>query len=391
MINIAVLTATRAEYGLMRQLLFALNKDEDFKLNLLVTGTHLSAEHGMTINEIIDDNLPIAHKIDINVVVDGKIDTALTMSRATTLFAELFKHEQYDCLLVDGDRYETVAVCIAAILNNIPIIHCGGGATTEGANDEYWRHMITKLSSVHFPTMEIYKKRILQMGENPEMVFVVGSMGLENIRVMKMEPIEALEKKVGLDLSGQYAVVTFHPVTMETNTAGHQITELLMACEECKDMSFIFTKANADKDGEVINQIISDFVKKHPDRFALVSSLGAKLYLSALNRAYFVLGNSSSGLIEAPSFKIPTINVGDRQKGREKASSVIDCEPVKNDILKAIEIAKSEEFREKCKHTINPNGDGYTCQKIIKHLKELYKENKISTVKKFYDFGANEQ
>lgn len=391
MINIAVLTTTRAEYGLMRQLIFRMMADDEINLNLLVTGTHLSKKFGMTIDEIIDDNVPIAYKIDIISENNGIIDVPQTMANAIVYFAEHFNVNRYDYLLVDGDRYETLAVCIAAVNSNIPIIHCGGGETTEGANDEYWRHAITKLSYIHFPIMETYRKRIITMGENPKRVHTVGAMGLENIRLMEMASKEEIEKRLDFSLDMPYALVTFHPVTLENGTSKWQIAELLSALEEIKDMKFVFTKANADKDGEIINNCINKYVEKHKESTICVASLGAKYYLSAMKYCEFVIGNSSSGITETPSFGIPTINIGDRQKGREQAKSIINCKPIKEEILSSISMARTLQFKNACKEVVNPNGDGKTSERIVDYIKRLYKNGEISTQKAFYDVEIDEK
>ena len=383
MINLAVLTATRAEYGLMRQLIFKMRDDPEINLSLLVTGTHLSESFGMTVQEIVSDNVPITACIEILMEENGEVNVPVTMGNA--LISDFFSENKFDFLFVDGDRYETLAVCIAAVNNNIPIAHCGGGATTEGANDEYWRHAITKLSYLHFPTMEIYKKRIIRMGEEPSRVCVSGSPGLENIRVMEMADKSAIEDRVKMSLDKPYALVTFHPVTLEEGTSKFQTMELLKACELTTDMKFIFTKANADSDGEIINKSLEEYTTSHKNSSVCVSSLGAYYYLSAMKYCEFVIGNSSSGLIEAPSFGIPTINIGDRQKGREKAESVIDCKPVTEDICLAIKKARVMSFREKCKKAINPNGDGYASERIISKIKEVYNSGNLSMKKTFYD------
>lgn len=390
MIKIAVSTATRAEYGLMRQLLFRLQSDPDFDLSLLVTGTHLSDTFGKTVNEIENDGLPIAAQIDIIEETNGVINVANTFSNAVSKFSAYFAENHFDYLLVDGDRYETLAIVIAAVLSHITIVHCGGGETTEGANDEYWRHAITKISNIHFPTMEIYRQRIIQMGENPNWVYTVGSMGLENIRCMRKATLHEIEESIQLRLTKPFALVTFHPVTMENHSAAFQIKELLAACDKINDMMFIFTKANADEDGLIINDELDKYVESHRDSSVCVSSLGAYLYLSAMSYCEFVLGNSSSGLIETPSFGIPTVNIGDRQKGREKADSIIDCSPKCDDILAAICKARDVKFRNKCKSVKNPNGDGYTSEHIVSCLKRISEAGVDTRVKHFYMYSNGE-
>ena len=389
MIKIAILTATRAEYGLLRQIVFKMRDDPEIDFNLLVTGTHLSKEFGMTVDEIKKDNVPIATEIDIiEIDSEGEVNVVKTMANAIAKFGDYFSKNRYDLLFVDGDRYETLAVCIAAILNNIPIAHCGGGSTTEGANDEFWRHAITKLSYLHFPTMQIYANRIIRMGEEPDRVFVCGSPGLENIRVMQMASREEIERKLKFKLDMPYALVTFHPVTLEDSTAEYEIKELLSACELTDDMKFIFTKSNADKDGQIINRLLDDYADNHKESCICVSSLGAYYYLSAMKYCEFVLGNSSSGIIETPSFGIPTVNIGDRQRGRERAKSIIDCQPDSQSILKAISKARDKKFREFCKAVINPNGDGFTSDRIIEIIKEKYRTG-LSMKKHFYDSKEN--
>ena len=385
MIKIGVLTTTRAEYGLMRQLLFKLNKDPDFELKLLVSGTHLSHKYGYTINEIKADSLPIASTFDILVEKNGEINSSLTMSKTIEVFSEYFSSNKLDLLFVDGDRYETLAVCIAAVNNNVPIAHCGGGATTAGAKDEYWRHAITKLSYLHFATSELYKKRIICMGESPSRVFVSGSPGIENIRVMELGTKSQLEKKINKHLDRPYVLVTFHPGTLEYDSFETQIYELLKVCSLMEDLIFIFTMANADKGGSFINEKLIEFSRFHSNSIC-VSSLGTFFYLTAMKYCEFVMGNSSSGLIEAPSFKIPTVNIGDRQKGRLKAKSIIDCEPISSDIFRAIQIARSPEFRNICKKSVNPYGDGFASDVIISKIKDVFCNGFISLKKSFYDY-----
>lgn len=385
MIRIAVLTTTRAEYGLMRQLLFRMISDDEIQLSLLVSGTHLSEKFGMTVNEIKEDDIPIEQCIDILCEENGSINVSKTMSNAITRFAEYFAKKEYDYLLVDGDRYETLAVCIAAVNSNISVIHCGGGATTAGASDEYWRHAITKLSYIHFPTMEKYRRRIIRMGENPDRVYTVGSMGIENILVMPMLSKGELEERVKLKLDKPYAMVTFHPATLDHESYRKQVEELLQACDKTENMKFVFSKTNADNGGQIINECIENYVRKNAGKAVCVASLGAKYYLTALKYCNFVMGNSSSGLIEAPSFGIPTINIGDRQLGREQAESVINCRPECDDIIRAIEKARTQEFKEVCKNVINPNGDGHTSERIIKYIKEIYARGNTTIQKVFYD------
>ena len=385
MIKIDLLTTTRAEYGLMRPLIRRMMNDPEIQMRLLVTGTHVDERFGATCREIENDGIPIYRKISILGDKEGALFVSGTMANALNEFTAYFLEEQPDFLMVDGDRYETMAVCLAAFNANTPIIHLSGGATTEGAADEFYRHAITKMALLHFPTTEIYRRRVIQLGESPDRVFTVGSLGIENILSTKLLTKKELEDSISFKLDAPYSLVTFHPVTLEKMTHLEQIDELLAACDAVPDMKIIFTMANADAGGREINRALTEYAKKRPDRVLCVESLGSLRYLSAMKYCEFVMGNSSSGLIETPSFKIPTVNIGDRQKGRIKAESVIDCEPARESILQAIEKARSQEFRALCRSVVNPNGDGDTSRKIVEHVKEYCKANTIDLKKKFYD------
>ena len=349
MIKIDILTTTRAEYGLMKPLIHRCFCDIDIQMRLLVTGTHLLEEYGATYREIENDGYSIYKKLGIMSCCQGNVGISDTMAKALLVFTEHFTSDKPDFLLVDGDRYETMAVCLAAFNTNTPIIHIGGGATTEGAADEFYRHAISKMAYLHFPTTALYRKRIIQMGECPDRVFTVGSLGIENIRETTFLSLKEMEDSIDFKLDLPFAVVTFHPVTLEESTHLEQLEELLKAVEKINDIKFIFTMANADKGGNEINEKLMDFALLNTDKVKCISSMGSKRYLSALKLCEFVMGNSSSGLIEAPTFHIPTINIGDRQRGRIKAETVIDCEPEKKSILQAITKARSREFKEICK------------------------------------------
>lgn len=385
MIRINILTTTRAEYGLMRPLIRRMHKDPEIEMHLVVTGTHLDEKYGMTYREIEKDGFPIHKKIEILSNKDGIIAVSETMANALTEFTKYFLEEKPDFLLVDGDRYESMAVCIAAFNTNVPIIHCGGGATTEGAADEFYRHAITKMAYLHFPTTDIYRRRVIQLGEEPERVFTVGSMGIENMLTTALISKEELENNLRFKLDRPFALVTFHPVTLENQTSNEQINELFKACDSMSEMKFIFTMANADSGGKEINELLIKYAKTRTDRILCVESLGSLHYLSAMKYCEFVLGNSSSGLIEAPSFKIPTVNIGDRQRGRIKARSIIDCEPNAENIIWGMKKALSPEFRDECKTVINPNGDGDTTRKIVDRIKNYCSQYSVDLKKKFYD------
>ena len=384
MINISIFTSTRAEYGLMKPLIKRLSEDEEFNVKLLVSGTHLSPRYGYTIDEIIQDNYAGIEKVDILSEDNDSNAISETMANAIVKFSRLFSVEKPDYLFIDGDRYESLAVAIAAVNNNIPIIHNGGGCTTEGAADEYYRHAITKMSMLHFTSTYEYRNRIIQMGEAPERVYVVGSLGIENILHAPLLQKRELSKQLGVDLGRSYAVFTYHPVTLEKLSYEHQINEILNALSQKKEYLYIITGANSDTGGEILNDKLRMYCK-HNYNAVYFESLGMLRYLSALKYCNFVIGNSSSGLIEAPSFKIPTINIGDRQKGRIKADSVIDCQPETNQVLEAIRIAESEEFRKICSEVINPNGDGDTSSKIIDKIKEYAHNYGDQVQKSFYE------
>lgn len=382
-ISIGILTATRAEYGLLKPIIKKLKEIDDFDIKIIVTGAHLSSEHGLTYQEIERDGIAIDKKIDMLLSRDNSASISKSMGLAMIGFGEYFDEEDFNYLLVLGDRYETLAVCCAAMNARIPILHLYGGEVTEGAVDDAIRHAITKMSYLHFTSTEIYRRRVIQLGEAPERVFNVGAIGVENALAEPKIRKEELAEDVGLSLEKPYGIVTFHPVTLEGN-AVEQCRELLKAIEYFQDYQFIITGANADCGGMEINRMLSRFADSHANIY-FTYSLGMKKYLSALNYASFVIGNSSSGLAEAPSFRIPTINIGNRQKGRLKAKSVIDCEPVEEEIVKAVKYAMSLQFQESLKDMINPYGDGNTSEKIVNILKDKISENSINLKKTFYD------
>lgn len=382
--KICILTATRAEYGLLKPIIIKLMGVSEFDVRVVVTGAHLSPEFGLTYKEIEDDGIKIDKKIEILLSSDTPTSISKSMGLAMVSFADYFEELMPDMLLVLGDRYETLAVSCVAMNQRIPIAHLYGGEITEGAVDESIRHAITKLGYLHFTSTEEYRNRVIQLGENPDRVFCVGAIGIENILNEKLLSKGELEYSIDFKLDKPYAVVTFHPVTLENSSAEEQFQELLTACKQFKDMKFIFTKANADTDGRIINRMIDNFVKENKNTVAF-TSLGMQRYLSALKYCSMVIGNSSSGLLEAPSFGIPTINIGDRQKGRLQADSIINCEPILSEILEAIEKASSDEFLDKVKETINPYGDGNTSVKVVNIVKKFTLEKSINLKKQFFD------
>lgn len=383
--NICIITGTRAEYGLLCPLIKKINEDDQFNLQLLVTGMHLSPEFGLTYKQIKEAGYKIDEKVEILLSSDTSIGISKSMGLAMISFSEVFDRLKPDMVVVLGDRYEIFSAVSVASISRIPVCHLHGGETTEGAFDENLRHSITKMSYLHFTSTEEYRKRVIQLGESPDRVFNVGAIGIENIKKMNLLSKEKLERSINFKLDKKYAVVTFHPVTLENNTAKSQFKELLLALDKIKDLKVIFTKANSDTDGRIINNMIDEFVLTDKERFISFTSMGSLRYLSAIKYSDVVIGNSSSGIVEVPSFNKPTINIGDRQKGRIQAKSIINCEPVKNDIENAIEKALSKEFLENIKDVKNPYGEGNVSDKIIEKIKYFLENDKINLKKKFYD------
>lgn len=380
--KICAVTGTRAEYGLLYWLMKEIQNDPELELQLIVTGMHLSPEFGLTYKEIEKD-FKIDKKIEMLLSSDTSIGISKSIGLAQISFAEAFEELQPDIVVVLGDRYEIFSAASAAMIARLPIAHLHGGETTEGAFDEAIRHSITKMSHLHFTATEEYKNRVIQLGEHPDRVFNVGGMGIENIKRLKLLTKEEFEKSINFTLNNKNILVTFHPATLEKSTAKDQFQELLDVIDELKDTNIIFTKANSDTDGKVINQIIDEYVAKNSHKSVGFTSLGQLRYLSALQYIDAMVGNSSSGLAEAPSFKIGTINIGDRQKGRIKADSVIDCEPKKDEILKAFDKLYSNEFIDLLKKSVNPYGDGCASSKIIEEIKKVDLTNILK--KSFYD------
>ena len=388
--KIAVLTATRADYGLLSPVIRKLMNYQDLDVRVAVSGAHLSPEFGMTVTEIQADGIPIDREIEILLSSDTPAAISKSMGIAMIGFADYFAALKPDALLVLGDRYETLAVACTAMNAQIPIIHLYGGETTEGAVDEGIRHALTKLSNIHFVANDEFRRRVIQLGESPDRVFKVGAMGPENaLRIPKMTRKE-LEDSLGCKLGSRYAVLTFHPVTLEYNTAEAQTDALIEAIARFPDITFLCTKANADTEGRVINKKLEEYAKEHVNVY-LFDSLGAKRYLSALQYALFAIGNSSSGLAEVPSFGIPTINIGDRQKGRMQGASVINCLPETESIEKAIFRALSPEFRALAAGAENPYGDGNTSSKIAEIIHDQLVHEKLNLKKKFYDLEFDDQ
>lgn len=382
--NIIVLTATRAEYGLLKPIIIKLSKEKNIKVSVVATGAHLSPEFGMTVREIENDGILIDKKIEILLSSDTAVSVSKSMGLAMISFAEYFAEQKPDALLVLGDRYETLAVCIAAMNERIPIIHLYGGETTEGAIDEAIRHAITKMSYLHFTSTEEYRRRVIQLGEDPQRVFNVGAMGVENALAMELMSKDELANSLGCNLAIPYVLGTFHPVTLENQSAEAQVKELIEAIKQYPDYVYLFTKANADANGRVINKMMQDYADCH-ENFYFFDSLGAKRYLSAIKYSEYVIGNSSSGLVEVPAFHKPTINIGDRQRGRMQGNSVINCSPQKQEIVNAIEIVTSDAFRNGIINEESPYGNGNTSAKIVEIVINEIVNGQVDIKKKFYD------
>jgi GDP/UDP-N,N'-diacetylbacillosamine 2-epimerase (hydrolysing) len=372
--KICIVTGTRAEYGLLYWLMKELESDVEVDLQIIVTGMHLSPEFGLTYKEI-EEEFKIDRKLDILTSSDTTVGISKAMGSAQISFAETYEDLRPDIIVVLGDRYEIFSAVSAAMIARIPVAHIHGGEITEGLIDEAIRHSITKMSQLHFTATDEYMNRVIQLGEKPSRVFNVGGMGIENIKRMQLLTKDEFEESIGTKLNKKNILVTFHPVTLENNTSKKQFQELLCAIDELNDTNIIFTKANSDTDGRIINQLMDEYAAINKSKAKVFASLGQLRYLSAMQYIDAVVGNSSSGLIEAPTFKIGTINIGDRQKGRIKADSVIDCLPDRQSIKKAFEELYTEKYQSDIKTTRNPYGDDCASKPIIEVLKTIELEN----------------
>ena len=381
--EICVVTGSRADYGLLRLVMNGVRETPDLELQVIVTGMHLSPEFGLTFREIENDGFRIDRKVEMLLSSDTPAGLAKSMGLGLIGFGDALEQLQPDLMLVLGDRFEIFSAVSAAMVARIPVAHLHGGETTEGAFDEAIRHSITKMSHLHFAATEDYRNRIIQLGEDPECVFNVGATGVDNIKNLKLLDREALETELGFKLGAQNLLVTFHPVTLENATAGHQFKQLLRALDSLQDTHIIFTRPNADTDGRIIIELIEEYVSRNKETAITVTSLGTLNYLSAMKYMDGVVGNSSSGLIEAPGFSVGTINIGDRQKGRIRAKSVIDCEPNTIAIKKAFQKLFSSEFQRELMNVENPYGKGGAAKQIVDILKGIDRANLLK--KKFHD------
>lgn len=383
--RIGIMTGTRAEYGLLKSLMQEINKDNDLELYLIVSGMHLSPEFGMTYKEIEEDGFQINAKVEMLLSSDSPVGISKSIGLGIIGFADEFQRADLDMLILLGDRYEALSAAICAMVMRIPIAHLHGGELTEGAIDEGIRHSITKMSYLHFTSTEEYRRRVIQLGENPERVFCVGAIGVENIKKINLMTKEELERSIHFEIDENTVIVTYHPVTLENNTVEEQFLNLLEVLDRNPKIRMIFTKANADTNGRIVNELIDKYAAQNSERACAFMSLGQKRYLSALKYCRIVIGNSSSGIIEAPSFGKPIINIGDRQKGRICADSVINCGYTQQEIQRAMETALTEEFENKARNCRNPYEKENTAANIISVIKDYLLNDKIKLKKGFYD------
>jgi len=369
--KICVATGTRAEYGLLKPLIDQINIESDWQLQLLVTGAHLSPEFGLTYHQIDEDGLKIDAKIDMLLSSDTAGGIVKSMGLGMIGYADAFKNLQPDLLIILGDRFEMLAIASAALIFKIPIAHLHGGEITEGAYDDAIRHAITKMSHLHFTSTAPYRNRVIQMGENPEHSFNVGAIGLDNIASLKLLTKTEVEKNLGIIFLKYNYQVTFHPATLGNVSSAEQFQELLNAIDLQQESFFVFTKANADTDGRVINRMIDQYVVEHSHKAAAFTSLGTLRFLSVVKVCDAIVGNSSSGIIEAPSLGVPTINIGERQKGRIQAQSIINCEVSASGITTAFKRIKEDEFKQAVSQLVNPYGKGLVAQQIVHIIKSV--------------------
>ena len=381
--KICVVTGTRAEYGLLRRLLLILKNDPQIELQLVVTGSHLSPSHGMTIDEIESDGFAPIAKLPVDLSDDSKLATVKAMANVTSQIAETLTNLNSDVVVLLGDRYEILATAQAALILGIPIAHIHGGEITSGAFDDSIRHAITKMSSLHFVAAQEYAKRVVQLGEQPDSVFNVGSLGVENALASELMNKSDLSKALNVELKNPILLVTYHPTTRSTMSVTEEIDQVLSALENFSYCTIVFTGVNADPGNAEVSTQIAKFVQRDPKLRSLHASLGQNKYLSLLNLCDVVIGNSSSGIIEAPAFGKPTINIGNRQDGRLRANSIIDVGVTKQEIQTAIETALSPNWRERCAQAVSSYKSSNTAQRIADTLKNA----DLNLHKTFFDIS----
>ena len=380
--KVCVITGSRSEYGLLRLLMQGIDTDPNLTLQIIATGSHLSKDFGLTYQEIENDGFKIDCKIEIQKHSDSPPDIAETMGRGISGCGRAFEELQPDLIVLLGDRYEILAAAAAALVAKIPVAHIHGGEVTAGAFDDALRHSITKMSHIHFVATEKSRKRVIQLGEDPNSVFLVGGLGVDAIKNIELLKREELENKLGIKFLNKNLLVTFHPETLGSQAPEKQFEELLDALDFFEDTSLIFTMPNADTGGKKITKMIEEFVETHSNAY-FYKSLGQQKYLSVIAQVDGVIGNSSSGLLEVPTFKKGTINIGNRQLGREQSLSVINCKPLMESIKLALEQLYSIDFGLIVSESINPYGEGGASLRILSIIQEL---SLVEITKKtFYD------
>ena len=384
--KVCIVTGTRAEYGLLRWVIEGIQQSTVLDLRLIATGMHLSPEFGLTVNAIKADGYHVDRKVEMLLSSDTAVGVTKSMGLGMIGFADALAELKPDLMLVLGDRYEIFAAASAAMIARVPIAHLHGGETTQGAFDESIRHSITKMSHLHFVAAEEYRHRVIQLGEQPEHVFKVGGLGVDSIHRLQLLSRDELEEALNFRFLSRNLLVTFHPVTLECNTGTEQMKELLAALSKLSDTGLIFTMPNADTEGRALFEQIQEFCEKHPQAKAY-TSLGQLRYLSCMRHVDGVVGNSSSGLLEAPSFKKGTINIGDRQKGRLKAQSIIDCQPIEGSVSNAIVKMFLPQFQDKLSTVENPYGDGGASEAIVKILESCSLNDILK--KRFHDISIS--
>ena len=380
--KVCVITGTRADYGLLRWVMQGIKDDADLNLQIIATGMHLSPEFGLTYKAIEADGFDIDRKVEMLTSSDTPVGITKSMGLGMIGFADALNELNPDLIVVLGDRFEIFAAVATALVERIPVAHLHGGETTEGAFDEAFRHSITKMSHFHFVAAEEYWRRVIQLGEQPKNIFLVGGLGIDNIKRLKLLDRIELESSLGINLGKKSLLITFHPVTLEKASASIQMKELLSALSKLQDTQLIFTLPNADTDGRILIKLVEDFVVTHANAYSF-TSLGQLRYLSCIAHVDGVVGNSSSGLSEVPSFKKGTINIGNRQKGRLQASSVINCAATMDSITSALNKLYSKEFQDSLNDVVNPYGEGGASEKVLNILKSA--ELELVIKKTFYD------
>jgi UDP-hydrolysing UDP-N-acetyl-D-glucosamine 2-epimerase len=384
--KIAVFTGTRAEYGLLYWIIKMIHESVEAELQLVVGGMHLSPEFGYTVKQIEKDGFPIVERMEFLLASDSPVAISKSMGLAIISAAEVLERTQPDVLVILGDRFESMAVAQAAMVARVPIAHIHGGETTEGLIDEAVRHSITKMAHLHFTATEVYRDRVIQLGEQPDRVFNVGAPGIDSIVSLPLLSRKELSESIGFDLNKPYFVVTYHPVTLSEGGAPQSLENLLTVLDQYSGHQLVISYPNADTSGRKLIEILEAYSQRESHRVFLAQSLGQVRYLSVVKYCDGVLGNSSSGLIEAPAFGVPTLNIGNRQKGRLSGNTVINCGETKPSIANAMELIVDPDFRDRCRSAVSPYGQGGSSKKIVSKLLSCSLDNIVEKV--FYDLGV---